>query len=256
MDTADEPDSEPTLAADLTPEQLQDLVVAASPANDAEAMFLSNLLEDAGIPAATEGDRLGALTGGFGGQHLYVPRVLSDKAKALIVEARTGVKKGRVEDAFEPESVVESLEDKKADPILLEMARLRDEPEIQRNEILAKHIIQWQSENRQSVERARFLAAAGLSREQADELLSAVVKHSGDEIASVGSSKVWWGVACIVSGCLWFVAKLALYAPQGYEVNYARPMILITSGFILIVIGSSIKPRASLIEENEVDTKK
>lgn len=247
MEASSEPESE------LSAEQLQDLVVAIIPSSEAEAMFLGNLLEDSGIPNSTEADRTGygALTsGGYSGTRIYVPRVLQEKARELIAEALAKVKKGRIEDAFEPESVVESLEDKKADPLMLQMAQLRDQTPEKRNEILARHIVEWQSENMSAVDMARFLAAAGLNKEDADALLAAVVRQRGEEIQSAANGKIWSGIAAIMLGLIWLGLKMALYADhEEAAARYGRPSMVIIFGFVLILIGSNTKPRSSLNDD-------
>ena len=51
---------------ELSPEQLQDLVVVAIPATQPEALYLCDALEEAEIPAVTQGDALYGLSGGPG----------------------------------------------------------------------------------------------------------------------------------------------------------------------------------------------
>jgi hypothetical protein len=167
MDTPDQ-QAEP----ELSPEQLQDLVVVAIPATQPEALYLCDALEDAEIPAVTQGDALYGLSGGPGGTRVCVPRVLLTKAKEVVDQARIAAKTRGVEQAFDPDNINDMLDDPRAHPALLRLARLRDaEPQLRR-ETLAKYATYWLERNVPAVDIAKCVAAAGMTQEEATAMIA------------------------------------------------------------------------------------
>ena len=168
MDSPAEPESE------LAPEQLQDLVVVAIPATQPEAMYLIDALEEADIPAVTQGDALYGLSGGPGGTRVCVPRVLLEKAKQIVDHARTAAKTRGVEQAFDPDNIDDMLDDPRVPPALLYLSRLREIDPVQRREILSKYATYWLERNVPAVDIAKCLAAAGMSQDQATEMIASL----------------------------------------------------------------------------------
>ena len=166
MDGSGEPESE------LTQEQLQDLAVVANPATQPEAMYLVNALEEADIPAVTQGDALYGFSGGPGGTRVCVPRVLLGRAKEIVDRARTAAKTRGVEQAFDPDNINDMLDDPRAPWALLYLARLREIDPVQRREILSKYAAYWLERNVPAVDIAKCLAAAGMSQGEATEMIA------------------------------------------------------------------------------------
>lgn len=255
MDEAAEEEEAPEIDCGLSQEQLQDLVVAAAPANEAETMFLCNVLDEAGIPAVSEGDRLSAVTGNLGaGTRIFVPRLLVEKAKALIAESLAGAKKRGVEQAFEPENVQETIDGAKRLTLMREMADLRDKDAESRKDILAHHIVDWQLANMPAVEIARHLAAAGLSLEEANALVKESVQKYREEITGAANAKVVVGTILAAAGALGLLLRaMVQYGDRSLVFHPGIHLILLFAGAVFIIIGISTKPRESLLPPDSND---
>ncbi|HLX61480.1 MAG TPA: hypothetical protein VKX17_09380 [Planctomycetota bacterium] len=157
---------------ELTEEELHDVVLASIAANDFEAIALVSQLEEAGIPAMKSGGnmQLGVVTQA----EVRVPRKLLEEAKTLIEKIRGEVSARGVEMAFKPENIEEQWSDSKPSPAMSLMRLLDTASGAERERILFDFVVQAIADSMPAPALARHLAAAGLSREEADALISHV----------------------------------------------------------------------------------
>jgi len=80
-------------------------------------------------------------------------------------------------------------------------------------------------------------------------LLTAVVKQRGAEIQATSSNYTTTGIVLIAGGFLWLAVQLMQLTP-GKRVLYGLPTFLMLAGVVLLVLGSSTRPRSSLSEED------
>jgi hypothetical protein len=168
-------------AHNLTPEELADLVVVADARTTPEAAYLTDMLESAGIPVMTQA--AGALAVyGVATTSIRVPRIFERRAQAVVTAARNTAQDKSIDDAFDENSVAERTADAMHDPVMAEMFMLREAPDAQRDERLRGHILEWLIGGLNSTDVARYLAAAGLTYEQARDLVEDVKIAKRDDI--------------------------------------------------------------------------
>jgi hypothetical protein len=154
----------------LTDEQMRDLVQIAHPQTAAEAAFLVSILEENDIPAVTHGQN-SAMTGLFGCSPVCVPRILAAQADKVLEEAKRQANGIGVSDAFEEDAIEESVAETPNDPILAEMFQISDNTLEDRRELVVPHLINWATIQVSEVQVARYLAAAGIPREEAADFV-------------------------------------------------------------------------------------
>jgi hypothetical protein len=241
-----EPDHEAT--SDLSASDLQDLVVAARPANQAEALFIVDLLEEAGIPVVSNQDNVYGFSGAHAAGELRVPRALLAKAQSAIGNARSKAAEQRINLAFEPESVLDSLEDERPDPVMIQMAELRNYSDAERDAALRECVKQWIMKNETpEVLIAKYLAAAGLKEQQAREMVESVAKVESDVVESAHSSRFLLGIGQLSLGLLLLLIRSAIdsQSATGRVWSYA-PVVLIIGGLVTICISLESKPVSTL----------
>ncbi|HEY3320174.1 MAG TPA: hypothetical protein VGP72_06900 [Planctomycetota bacterium] len=197
---------------ELTREQLQDLVVVAHAPNDAEAIYLIDTLDEAGIPVGGETERIGH--GLSSGQRICVPRVLAEKARELIEKARAEAHDRGIEVAFDPESVADATYDEK-DPVMMRMFELRCEPEDVVAEELRSFVMQWTIDGIGEVQIAKYLAAAGLNREQSAALVAMVTQDNMPAIEEGQHAYSALGILLFLLAIMLTLASLAYALAMG-----------------------------------------
>jgi hypothetical protein len=188
------------LQAQLSSEQLQDIVTAAVASSALEAAYLSDTLDEAGIPVVTRNDNVQGLGGAVGAVRICVPRVKGDEARALVDKARRDAQQRGVENAFTEDGRDAALEDIEHDPVMEEMARLRDESPDERWAFLEARIVEWLGEGLTVNEIARYLGGAGLTLDEAERLLNDVKESHADLIHEKRGNTLSFGIALIVAG--------------------------------------------------------
>jgi hypothetical protein len=167
--------------ADLTPEQLHDVVVVADARTAPEAIFLSEILQDAGIPVMTHA--AGAVVEmGLANTAIRVPRVMQQQALDLIATARTKARDNAIDDAFSEETVADTTREADNDPLLAEMFLLREADLEERDAQLRGHVLKWLIEGVRAPDMAKYLAAAGLDYAAASKLVEDVKTENEEEI--------------------------------------------------------------------------
>jgi hypothetical protein len=160
---------EPEDASDITAAELRDIVAAADGVSDAEALCLVDALEESGIPAVAEPQRV---EGAFQGNRIYVPRRFHAHARAVIAQARAQAQARGVEQAFDIENIAETT-DNTRDEVLMAMFALRAETAEARSEKLSQYAAVWLRDGVSAVYMAKCLAAAGLRRDEAEAFVAA-----------------------------------------------------------------------------------
>lgn len=138
-----------------------------------------------------------------------------------------------------------------------EIIYLRDLPMEQRLEQLEQHVVTWLSDGAAETGLARYLAAAGLNREQADTLVanvsenrSADIQRNRDNHESLGTLMLTLGLACLTIGLLvGFLASNRIHDARGSESQLC--VLSCGAGVVLMFVGAAIKyiaarPLASL----------
>jgi hypothetical protein len=196
-----EPSDQPEDLQDLTPAELQDLVLLERTGSVPEAGFLVSLLEDEGIPAVIHGESLSGLTAGeWSLPEVRVPRVLLDEAKAIIVKGRDAARTRGIEDAFSEEKIEEEVTDHRTDPEMVEMQLLSQDTPAVRDELLAAKIAKWTVEGINPVRVAQYLAVAGLSLDEAAVLVKTVRTERKDLMDEALNGRVLLGLGLAAIG--------------------------------------------------------
>jgi hypothetical protein len=190
-----------------TSEELHDLVVATVAANEPEAMYLADQLDEAGIPVASMSSKVSHSL--VSDTTLRVPRKALAQAKAVIAKARAGANQRGVEQAFDPENVAETIDDHITDPLLRSMFELRALEMPRRLEQLRPVVSAWLLDSTDPVLMAKYLAAAGLSQDEAVDFVDALADSMREEW-DASRSQLWtWGLCVIVvTGFLMIIVPL------------------------------------------------
>ena len=194
----------------LTPDDLQDLVVVANARTMPEALYLTNTLEDAGIPAAARNGSASVhatFTQGMGEQSICVPRALSQQAREIIQKARQTAEQRGMESAFEPDSIVDATYNVERDPVLKEMFLLREVTPLERTARLSEYIVLWLTSGKKPQEMAAYLAAADLTIEDAEKLVDEVSRRYAFQIQEKRNKQYGLGVLFIAGGIVLFVVN-------------------------------------------------
>jgi hypothetical protein len=215
----------------LTDEQMRDLVPVAHPQTAAEAAFIVSVLEDNEIPCVSNMQSFSMSIGGGGGE-IHVPRVLLGAARSVLENVRRETDDMRIDDAFKIENIEETVKDTEKDPILTEMFELLDAEDDERDEALVPYILNWTAAGISDVQIARYLAAAGLSRDEAATLLDKTLASKQSELASTRFHYQVIGYSCIGLGLLLFVFRLIVSTPDAQW-----PARVGAAGLLTIVIG-------------------
>jgi hypothetical protein len=199
-----EPIIPPDGEQDISPAELQDLVLLERTGSVPEAGFLVSLLEDEGIPAVIHGESLSGLTAGeWSRPEVRVPRVLLDEAKAIILKGRDAARTRGIEDAFTEEKIEEEVADHRPDPEMVEMQLINHDPPAVRDEKLAAKVAKWTVEGINPVRVAQYLAVAGLSLDEAAILVKTVRTERKDLMEEALNGRVLLGLGLAAIGvCL------------------------------------------------------
>jgi len=196
-----EPPQLPGDAQEITPAELQDLVLLERTGSVPEAGFLVSLLEDEGIPAVVHGASLSGLAASeWIRPEVKVPRVFLDEAKAIIAKGRDTARARGIEDAFSEEKIDEEMSDERVDPEMTEMQQLKDEPKNVRDEKLAAKVAKWTVEGINPVRVAQYLAVAGLSLDEAADLVKTVRTDRKDLMDDALNGRVMLGLGIALIG--------------------------------------------------------
>jgi hypothetical protein len=236
-----DPDSE---SENISGDDLQDLAIVAVATSLPEAMFLTGILEDAGIPAATRSDSVWGLAGGPGDVRVVVPRKMLERARLEIEQARSQAEQRRVEDAFSAQTVADRTYEATKDPLLEKMFLIRDSAdEAERNLKLEPYAAKWLTDGTRPVDIAKYLGAAGLSIQEAESFLEAMkAKYAGEIDADRDRRKVQ-GVALLIVGLFLTLGSVVAFGMTG------RGELVVTYGaliFGLIYYHQSTKPLPSI----------
>ena len=224
-----------------------------------EVAALTDSLQDAGIrfiveqaetcstfPQPFSVGQVGMLLG----ERVIVPEEDARRACEVLAEVRRKAKVRAVKDAFDPESLQESLSDPKADPVLKEMAALAGLEPGQHHEYLSARVADWLTENVGEVKIAQYLAAAGLSEEEAGKVVAEVVCYRADlfdqsraRLLSAGRITLITGLLLVLLGICVLIMR-AMVAP-GLPLAFMSYLpALPVFGFVGICIGYGLIVRA------------
>jgi hypothetical protein len=225
---------------DLPAEKLRDLVTVAAPARMPEAIYLAEALEESGIPAMAEPQHFDGLAPGT---RVFVPRHFADQAKEVIAKARADAVARGVEQAFDIESIADSTEDRPAGPLmerfmperakeekrqqetLTAMFALRGVTPQARDEELRERVAAWILDGIPLLETAKYLAAAGLTQDEAAALVTDVTQQKRDECEEAGSTQLVLGASVALLGVLASIVSRALAAPGGLYFIYTGAIL-------------------------------
>jgi hypothetical protein len=186
--------------------ELADLVPLTTAANEAEALYLVERLEEAHIRATafTESMR-------YPNMHpeIRVPRVLLDAARKVIEKARKEAHQRALDFAFEDDETGDGA--RTTDPGTFSiMQAIATQPEEERNAALKDWIQRWFEQAERDVDIALYLAAAGLTREQAAELVRQVSEERRDALDRTRQGRWNFGVMLALVSGLTLVMVLVL----------------------------------------------
>ncbi|MBI3828938.1 MAG: ferric reductase-like transmembrane domain-containing protein [Planctomycetes bacterium] len=219
-----------------------DLVPVASAANEFEAAMLVAVLEDHEIPAAVQGGAFGVL-GGAGAQSFFVcvQAGKSEEAKAALAQARADAEERGVEQAFTEAGREDLAENIERNSVLREMDAMAFLDVEIRCERLRPYIVDWLTDGTPKVKIAEYLSGAGLSREQADQLIGQVVREDERLLEERRADKSLLGYGIAILGVV-FIAMWAGYFYKRGEFNLAllqdkNSYALAGIGIFLIAVG-------------------
>ncbi|MCY3023926.1 MAG: DUF2007 domain-containing protein [Planctomycetota bacterium] len=193
-------------ADDVPTGELRDLVTVARPPTMAEAIYLADRLEEAGIPAMAEPQHLDGL---LPGNRVLVPRARLEQAQAVIEKARAEAQDRGVQQAFNVENVADTTRERQ-DTALMEMFSLREEDPAERDERLVERVGEWLLDGMPAMQVAKYLAAAGLTQDEAEALVAAVAARQR-EVFERKNAALWrTGVILVVLGALGAAATLLM----------------------------------------------
>ncbi|MCZ7645575.1 MAG: DUF2007 domain-containing protein [Planctomycetota bacterium] len=203
----------------------RELVGVFKARSPSEAAFYATALSEAGIPAVAQGEALASLAGGYLPGVFFrvcVPRGREAEARALLAD-RAALARAVQDESIEPadasgrEAALReafarnealSVPDPRApsDPLLTEMARLSALPKGERREALEPYLRAWIEEGAGPLTAAKYLAAAGLSLEEAADLEHGVRARLHTLTRAQGRARVAGGLALwAAAGALgWF----------------------------------------------------
>ncbi|MCY3023925.1 MAG: hypothetical protein NTW87_33520 [Planctomycetota bacterium] len=182
----------------LSPEDLRDTVPAFSATTQPEAIYLTESLHEAGIPAYALPQRLEGIAMGL---LIHVPRARLDEAQKVIAQARAEAEARGVEAAFDLQSVADTTDDRH-DELLMAMFRLRAETPEERDEKLREHAAKWVLDSMAPVQMAKCLAAAGLSRAEAEALVNEMADTQREAHAERNARRATLGTVFFVLALL------------------------------------------------------
>ncbi len=179
-----------------------------------EAAFLAAALTEAGIPAHAQGEALSALAGaGLPGPvfSVRVPQSFKARAEALLRDRQAlalAVQDDSIApaDASEQEAALRAVfardtalaipdPRRPSDPLLADMVQIRDQPKGQRREALEPYLRAWIARGEDPLAAAQYLAAAGLTLEEAAELERNVRARLEPQMRAMGRARMAGGLA-------------------------------------------------------------
>lgn len=212
--------------------RMTDLVEVAHARHAAEASFLCAQLEEAEIPAAVSGGHMAALYGGMPAvdSRILVPRHLASQAAQIITKVREEANRKSIEQGFDHDSIAEELDADNRDPKLVEALEMVEWPIEARLDALRVKAALWINDGDRTIDIAQRLAAAGLSREQADTLMTSVIADP-KLLLDKKNFRIRIGSLCVIGG------SLIIYAANGL-VGWG----IFSYGVVSIIWGLTLHP--------------
>lgn len=161
--------------------RMTDLVKLEPVANAAHGAFLCAVLEDHEIPAVVESGAVGGMFAGVAGIQAWimVPRELASRAREVVDRNKKEIAQKGVSEAFEAEDLYdECAVDDDEGAILQQCQDIGMLSEEARDARLKLLLQKWSETTVLPATVARRLAAAGLTREQADRLIQELQKDA------------------------------------------------------------------------------
>jgi hypothetical protein len=230
---------------ELTQDELHDVVVACTAKNEFEAIAFIDALEEAGIPAMKQGGLIHF--GAFAQPDITVPRKLLEQAKVVLEELKAEVTERGVDHAFKAENIEEQRSDEKRDQLTSEMLELSTEPMEIRLPKLSEYVIGWLADGRPAPEFARLLAAAGLERGEAEQLVEKVRHESSERVHEKLRMRLLSGSALMLLGVGLFVLNrwFPLWITMSHARGLANVRIYSDVGIIMAFVGLCIVLQAN-----------
>jgi hypothetical protein len=237
-------------ADDISRDELQDLADVALASSVPESMFLTGVLEDAGIPPVTRSDNLWGLSGGTTGTiRILVPRVMLERAKSEIDKARVQAEQQRVEGAFEEHTVADLTADAATDAVLDKMLLFRELEMTERVKLLEPYAAGWLKDGSQPAEIAKYLSAAGLTIQQSGQFLEEMKAKYAQNISESREGYKVLGTALIALALLMTIVSVVA--------KTVRPTAVIVVSFAvgLALIFNSKRPLPTIKAASASDDK-
>jgi hypothetical protein len=240
-------------ADDISHDELQDLADVALASSVPESMFLTGVLEDAGIPAVTRDSGVMGLGTVVTTIRVLVPRAMLQQAREEIDKARAQAEQRRVEDAYQEQTIAESsadaqgstfsILDKGLHPrtsVINDLAQLRDMAltESELKERLEPMAQEWLHDGAQSADIAKYLAAAGMNIQQSEQFLEELKTKYAQSISQSREGHRILGMALVAFALLITVASMVTIIPLAGWVIVGS----LTIGLALIFTSSSELP--------------
>jgi hypothetical protein len=237
---------------ELSPEEMQDIVVVAIARTVPEAIYLTDTLEEAEIPVVSRNDNTQGLTHHAYETRICVPRALQSKALEVVNAARSNAETRSVDNAFHPETIADSTRDVQADPVLELMFRLREADTATRAEQLEAFATEWLTSGVTSANIARYLAAAGLDLEQADALMQHIRETQGEQVSEEQKARSARGKMWMIFSGVLFVAQLMAVSGSNVPVkSISLAPILFLYGLYMVLSASGQRSPSSESSENQ-----
>jgi hypothetical protein len=235
---------EPDGTEPLTDEQMRDLVPVAHPQTAAEAAFIVSILEENEIPAVSHGQDTPML-GIIGSAQVCVPRALALDAKSVLDTARANANSNRLIEAFDVENIEASIAETDNDPILAEMFQLLDSSLEERKSLLAPHLIRWASEGVTELQTAKYLAAAGIPREEAADLVCKILEQHFEELENSRANRRTAGYL-FLSGAGLLMLATVIFFPRFLTINAWVAIGMMTAGLLFISNANRPVPKLAM----------
>ena len=223
-----------------TSAHLTDVVLLTTARTPAEASMIVALLDDEEIPAIVTGMNTSSTYSGIAmfEARICVPRSLETKALETLRQIRSDAERHGLDEAFDPNLQEQEYKENAADPAFIAAASLAGMPMEDRISRLKILLAEWLEQSDSNVHIAERLAAAGLSRKQADDLMKSI--NPDDAVMqSARNKRTLSGIVIIVAGIAVGLARPSITAPQLILLG----LVLVIAGIGIIVSATAMKPR-------------
>jgi len=207
--------------SEIEARDLQDLAVIATPTTVPEAMYLADALQEAGVPAVSEPQHLDGL---IPSNRVLVPRKFLEQAQAICEKARVQAEARGVDQAFDIENIAETT-DEKQDPVMMRMFKLRAETPESRNEALVDFITKWLTQDSSVVQLAKYLAAAGLGRDEAQTLVDYTIQLQHETVEKSRTGKLRLGAVLLCISAIVTVLVAITLAAKPELMTQGEPLL-------------------------------